>query len=334
MSYVYGKYFKEGTSARAYKKYIGARFARVYPLHFFTLLWAFIGALVIRSLATSLDTVYQDQFNVTSAPVACLFLLQAMHLYMLPPMNTPSWSLSTEWWVYMIFPLFVPFFTRLNTRGKLVTLLLIIGIYLSIRYILAPRSGDLLFTGYTLNVTSSFGFVRCLAGFLLGMLLFSFYEVKGGYQFLKNDWCFLLFFLGVIVSMHFGAMDLLIVAFFPFIILTAAYNSDAVKKVLDTRPLQRLGDWSFSIYMVHMPLIMLDWIYLVYKEPNLISDVNIWFNHKWNYTTGLILCVAVVALTLVVASLTYKYIEVPARNYLNKLFERRHKQVAAEGVMV
>lgn len=39
-----------------------------------------------------------------------------------------------------------------------------------------------------------------------------------------------------------------------------------------------------------------------------------------NFTMGLWMCLVVVTLTSLVASLTYKYIEVPARNYLNKRF--------------
>ena len=37
--YVYGESFKESITTASYWKYIKARFARVYPLHFFTLIW-------------------------------------------------------------------------------------------------------------------------------------------------------------------------------------------------------------------------------------------------------------------------------------------------------
>ncbi|MEO8862105.1 MAG: hypothetical protein ABI358_11815 [Ginsengibacter sp.] len=54
--------------------------------------------------------------------------------------------------------------------------------------------------------------------------------------------------------MHFGVVDIIIIAFFPFILLPAAYNNTELKRILDIRALQRLGDWSFSIYMVHIPI--------------------------------------------------------------------------------
>jgi peptidoglycan/LPS O-acetylase OafA/YrhL len=72
--------------------------------------------------------------------------------------------------------------------------------------------------------------------------------------------------------MHFGIMDILIVAFFPVIILAAAYNQTAVKRTLDTRMLQRLGDWSFTIYMVHMPIIHIFLIFRVLKKPAMYAD--------------------------------------------------------------
>jgi peptidoglycan/LPS O-acetylase OafA/YrhL len=333
MSYVYGKYFKNGTTGSAYKKYLGARLARVYPLHFFTLIWAIICAMAITRLSTSLDPFFADMFNVKTAVPASLLLIQSLHIFNAAPLNTPSWSLSTEWWVYMIFPLFVPFFSRLKIIGKSLTLIFIIAMFLVIRYWLGPLSGPV--KGQpTINLVADFGFIRCLAGFLTGMLLFEFYEAKAGYSILKNSWSFIVFFTGILVAMHFGIMDVIILAFFPFILLTAAYNTSGVKKFLDTRPLQRLGDWSFSIYMVHVPLMMLYWIYSVKKDPGHFSDIMKLITSKPNYGLGVVLCVITVTLTLLVASLTYKYVEVPARNYLNTLFDAKHKIIAVESVKV
>ena len=42
LSYVYGRYFSEGVSKAAFKKFTIARFARVYPLHFVTLVYTIV----------------------------------------------------------------------------------------------------------------------------------------------------------------------------------------------------------------------------------------------------------------------------------------------------
>ena len=113
--YVYGESFKQSITTASYWKYIKARFARVYPLHFFTLIWCLVCAIVIIHYANGLHPFFGDMLNPYGAIPSLLFI-QSLGLYGAAPLNTPSWSLSTEWWVYMIFPLMVPFFTRLKNR--------------------------------------------------------------------------------------------------------------------------------------------------------------------------------------------------------------------------
>ena len=93
-----------------------------------------------------------------------------------------------------------------------------------------------------------------------------------------------------------------------------------IKKILDTPVLQRLGDWSFSIYMVHTPLMYGLWIYQIRSHPTMLATFPGEPFGPVNVPLGLITCIAVVALTLLVSALTYRFIEVPARQYLNKRF--------------
>lgn len=131
---------------------------------------------------------------------------------------------------------------------------------------------------------------------------------------------FLLFFIGILVSMHVGVEDILIVAFFPFIILAAAHNDTGIKKALDTIVLQRLGDWSFSIYMVHVPIMFIFWIFQVRSNPTLYAKFPPESARPPDYMLGLIVCLVIVVSTLFLAALSYRYIEVPARSYLNGKF--------------
>jgi len=229
----------------------------------------------------------------------------------------------------MIFPFIVPVFANLKKRGKLVTLFLLIIFYLFLRYIIGPL--DLTFGNPkpTLNLVSDFGLLRCLAGFLTGMLLFEFYKDKTGYAILKNSWCFIAFFLAALICMHFGVADIIIIAFFPFILVSAAYNNTQVKRILDTIVLQRLGDWSFSIYMVHIPIIWMFTILAVNKNPAMFADLMKLLSQKPNYQLGAMMCMVVVALTILIASFTYRFIEVPARNYLNDVFKTKEKKIKA-----
>lgn len=57
-------------------------------------------------------------------------------------------------------------------------------------------------------------------------------------------------------------------------------------------------------------------------------------SQKPNYALGAILTFVIVALTILVASLTYRFIEVPARNYLNNAFNTNVKKIQPDSVKV
>lgn len=333
MFYVYGKNFKQGFNRHHYLKYVGARFARVYPLHLFTLIISFIIAVLVVYFADGLDPFFAEMINPSALPASLVFL-QGMGLFWAAPLNTPSWSLSTEWWMYLVFPFVVPFFMRLNASGKFLTFITLIAAYLLLMYFVGPVSmaGPFPAGQPTLNLVADFGFFRCALGFLLGMLLHEVYVSRAAYSFFKNNWTFAILFVGALIAMHFGIHDLLIIALFPLIILAAAYNESNVKRILDTKVLQRLGDWSFSIYMVHVPIISCFWLLQVYNDPKVFSNFLALVSQPPNYGVGLIFFVIVFTFTLLLAALTYRYIELPARNYLNARFNVKKQQVIVDAV--
>lgn len=321
LTYVYGRDFEQRVQKANYWKYIGARFARVYPLHLFTMIWVVICTIFILYYAHSLDPFFADIFNLEAIPTSLLFL-QSLHLYSAAPLNTPSWSLSTEWWMYMIFPFLVPLFVRLRSGGRWLVFLLIAAYFVFLKFVIGPISGP--FKGNnTINLVADFGLLRCIGGFLLGMLLHSFYQERIGYRILSRSITFLLFSFATVGAMHFGWDELLIVLLFPFILLTAAYNTTGVKRILDKKPLQLLGDWSFSIYMVHVPIAFIMFVFTVRENPNLFADFMALIQSPPDYQLGVISLIVLVASTLVVASLTYRLIEVPARKYINKRLSAR-----------
>ncbi|CAN5407613.1 hypothetical protein BH09BAC6_BH09BAC6_12230 [soil metagenome] len=307
--------------------------------------------------ATRLDPFFAEVLNPKALP-ACLLLIQSLHLFFTPPLNSPSWSLSTEWWIYMVFPFIVPYFTRLKGSRKVLIALFIISFYVFLRYFIGPRTyfhpgfeqlvpksvmGPVTYfhPGPTLNMLTDFGLLRCLAGFITGMLTFTFYQHRSGYRVFSRDWFFLLCFLGVLAAMHFGIMDLLIVAFFPLIILSAAYNITGIQRILNFRPLQRLGDWSFSVYMVHVPIIWTFTIFAFNKNQfvradykALLADFKTFTGQQPNYIFGLVMCVLIVLITLAISALTYRFIEIPARNYFNKVFKTNRRTISTESVEV
>jgi peptidoglycan/LPS O-acetylase OafA/YrhL len=148
------------------------------------------------------------------------------------------------------------------------------------------------------------------------MVLYRFYPEGQGPKLLRQDRAFLGFAAAILLAMHCQWPELVSVALFPFLILAAACNQGKVKEVLTLRPLQRLGDYSFSVYMVHMPLVYLYWGKVLHENPDafarLPEHLDPDYLHNWCWSLLLL------AATVAVSALTYHWVEVPARRYLTR----------------
>lgn len=339
LSHVYGSNFQGSFSRTYYWEYIRARFARVYPLHLATLLFTVGCGLLMVKLASKMMPHFYLMFDLEALP-ASLLLLQSMHLFPTTPFNGPSWSLSTEWWMYMIFPFLVQPFFRLKVAGKWMVLVGIVSMYLILMYYIAPRWANRLMIemGFaqampTLNVTADWGILRCFAGFTLGMLLYQLYHLQTAFRWLNSGWVFIVSFALTLAAMHFNWHQMLIIASFPVVILSAAYNQDFVKRFLETRPLQRLGDWSFSIYLVHMLIAFAVYCVMLLRNPHKLSSIEAFGYGQLSYAQGWLQCLWLVVATLIISAFTYHYFEVPSRKYLNSSLKLRAKKTVSETVV-
>ena len=117
MYHVYSQYFKENVSGTEFKRFTIARFARIYPLHFFTLLYCIALRLVFLYSGTPdtnpMNAISSDFSTIPSH----LLLLHSMNVNQWFTWNNASWSISTEWWMYMLFPFLVRPFAKLNSLG-------------------------------------------------------------------------------------------------------------------------------------------------------------------------------------------------------------------------
>jgi peptidoglycan/LPS O-acetylase OafA/YrhL len=122
MAYVYTNDFYGQVNKSDYWKYLRARFARIYPLHLFTLL-VLVSLELIKMI--TLGNAFTGKFSLM-ALAANIFLLQAFDLSC-PPLfwcgtywNEPAWSISVEFVTYTFFPFILYFILRLNPRGDLI----------------------------------------------------------------------------------------------------------------------------------------------------------------------------------------------------------------------
>ncbi len=339
ITHVYQKKFSNGFQWPTFKKFMLARFARLYPLHLASLL-IMVGLFLFIKNTAIFDTLpHFLQLSLdSSAIIANVFLLQTTGFFPEPTWNTPSWSISVEWWTYALFPLFILILTRKRQLFKYGAILFIIGAYLSIMFYFQPAqfAERVSYMGLrsellnTVDVMVGSGFMRCIGGFLLGMLVYLAFEKNWGHSwFSRSSALFGLAFL-FIVSWSFNIMpDIVSILLFAPFILMVAYNNGLGKKMLSFKSFQFLGDISYSIYMIHFPIILCYYILRGYwkaADANILTDANASIDFAVNTPAAPPLWLAITGLlvftiaTIFAAYLSYNYIEKPMRDFLKNKF--------------
>ncbi|WP_428662703.1 acyltransferase family protein [Runella sp.] len=331
MVHVYGRWFADSVSSSEFRRFTVARFARVYPLHFVTLVYC-VGLKLWFVAAGGVDTNPMDTVSNNWAAIPShLLLLHSMNVNEWFTWNNASWSISTEWWMYMLFPFLVKPFMGLKSLGRAVVVLACFAGYLFIMFVIVPivtvpasipfvavNPADL-----TINVSYQYGFLRCLFGFVLGMMVYQYYVEGAAKRLFANGYVLVLFTLGLGLCLHFAVPDVVTVAFFPLILLSAAYGSQRTDAFFGTAPLQRIGDWSFSIYLVHQPLMYTIATIMTYLNPPNPKAPAGPPPPPMDTLTGWLICLAFIAFTLLVSFLTYRFVEVPARKWINARWESK-----------
>jgi len=324
LCYVYAKNFEGTVKGQNFKKFTIARFARVYPLHLFSLLLTALFLFLLHRWGARVSPIL-DAGNSVYSFITNLFLLHSMNLHQWFTFNHASWSISVEWWMYMLFPFLVNPFMKLSKNGRLIIFTLCIVGYLVIGYILAPlvtipeAISFLKVAPFSLNVAYQFGFFRCLFGFVMGMIVYFGYKEDWGKQLFSSGYTFLVLILSLALSMHFAVLDIFTVLFFPGIILSAAYGNQHLNAILASKPLQRLGDWSFSIYLIHQPFLYQGAALMENPDKTGIAIPKMDLLISW------LTCLLFIVFILFISYFSYRFIEVPARNFING---KRAKQKA------
>ena len=63
--------------------------------------------------------------------------------------------------------------------------------------------------------------------------------------------------VGIVFAMHFGLNDAMLIFPFALLIFSTQADTGAAGRVLRSGPLVMLGEWSYSIYMIHIPVLFL-----------------------------------------------------------------------------
>ena len=325
MFYVYGKMFSSNVNKKSFKKFTIARFARVYPLHFFTLGYCIVLFFISERMGIPKIPVLQIENNLFSIFTNTL-LLHSMNFHNWFSWNHASWSISVEWWAYMLFPFLVAPISKMNSGKKAIIAIMCFMGYLAIAFFIIPVvtiPKEIPFvkvdpSQLSINVAFQYGYIRCLCGFILGMIVYQAYHAKWLANFFANGYILIVLTFIAFISMHFNLPDFVTIIPFPFILLCGAYGSNGIDNFFANKFLQRLGDWSFSIYLVHQPLLFTIGSIMSYLNPMDPNKPVSGPPPKPEMLTGWVICIAFLILTLAISFVTYRFIEVPARNRINR----------------
>ena len=304
--HVYKEAFAEKISLKAFKKFMLARFARVYPLHLFTLL-ILIGLFYLGLLRAG--SVYNPH-----AIASHIFLLHSFPVNKELTWNIPSWSISAEWWAYTLFPFLCLLLYKNKRLGIGLIFLSIVIIYIAVLYYV-PRQGIDGATAnpvHNLDVTFDYGFLRSISGFMTGVLLYLLYASGRVKRFLNSDILCSIYVLLILLALHFGMPDIIFVPGFSLLILFLTCNTGKIVTVFNNKVLNFLGDISYSVYLVHFLLIIFMEMVLHKAGYSFILTA------KPPFFKGAGFCVIYLLILVAISALSYKFLEKPCRRYINQ----------------
>jgi peptidoglycan/LPS O-acetylase OafA/YrhL len=306
MAINYTPMFAGQWSMSAYLKFLGRRIARVYPLYLVCTLCGFwlieVGNLPRMPNCTGLRATLGLN----------LAMMQVWGVGGCGSLDTPAWSISAEWAAYLLFPLLLvpallrkPWAAWITACVCVLTVAWLCLLSPSIRH--NPNVANLLdFT----DASRGLAVVRCLAEFVLGLLAYRVTATKVGRSIAASRWIAPVVCLLTIAALAAPKLDLAFVLLCPVSIVCLAAGDHFPNRILSSRLAEYLGGLSYSIYLIHL----------------LLGGLKYWIQTKLAALgmphAHVFADAARIALLFGIGIAAHRFIEVPGRRWLRRLFER------------
>lgn len=282
-----------------YFRFLIKRISRIYPLHILIL-------FLYLSIPVSFFLTDRTYHGLKYSPESFLYNILLIQNWLLIDnltWNIPSWSISAEWFSYLLFPVFGKIFIQyISNKVKIficsiVLVVLIFSIYESLG---ATSLGSSI---------QQIGPARCLLQFLFGGILLIFYK---NYPLILSDWrtnyvLLLLFGGGIFAFAFIGIPNYYVMTIvFGALILFLSKNPWITGSLLNWRPLVFIGEISYSTYMWHF--LLRDWFKLLFVDDS-------------SYTQALYILSLIIVL-FIISIASYYLIEKPAQLYVVKFGDK------------
>ena len=283
------------------------RFLRLYPLHFLMLV-AFLfkenGIYYFQKVTGIQPNTPVFSINNLESFAHNVFLTHSFGLERLT-YNHPSWSISTEFFTYLIFGIII--MKIKNYKLQLFTF--IIAILLCILFLNDFRS----------EATYE-SLLRCIYCFFIGALCFNFFKKI---KFTFPVWSQYLFLISSLALVAYGhkVYTPFVVLSFSLLIMSLVQSQDSLmKKILEKPFLVYLGTISYGVYMIHYLIwwIITQFFRFVIKIPTISAEGNttIIFENTFIGTSVTIIGLVII---ITLSHLSYKFFEIPINNFKSKI---------------
>ena len=295
---IFHRYHDRIDTPAAYGSYLVKRLARLYPLHLMT-----TGFFVLVAIALSFGVIQSQgadggmsRYNWAELP-ANLLLLQAWGITNDLTFNYVSWSLSAEWFCYLMLPVIIFAARRGGLLGLFALLVLVIAL---LETLVAMK----LMPYQSWMQASIWGAYRAFADFTMGAIVCAlFMKSRSTLRSSLPAWLF----IAVAVSgMHLGVspyISLIIIALALYFAAISERNAPDSYRFLDV--FAPVANVSFGIYLWHpvMEAIFLSLAWRRWVEPTGYVDFYVWL-------------LVPTILTVLVSLLSYRLVEAPANNFI------------------
>jgi peptidoglycan/LPS O-acetylase OafA/YrhL len=237
-----------------FSRYIGRRSTRILPPYYFALVLSLILIYSFPILQTISNTVWDSKIPVTaSSLISHLLLTHNFSENWILKINGPLWSVATEWQIYFVFPILIYIWRKVNLSLSF-SFAIILGCAIAL---LIPVVHSWYLGLFAMGMVSS---VICFSK----QPLFTLINSRLNWSILSKGATILLFFF--LTMLQFKTIHLLIsesiVGFLICIILinftfveVKSLHKPLVLKLFNTRFAAFIGTFSYSIYLIHSPIL-------------------------------------------------------------------------------
>lgn len=301
LSLVYASKFEARLALRNYWPYLSARFARIYPLHLFAI--GLLATYFLGRAALGYSRGLPEGFNLHNLWLN-LALLHGWGYATRLSWNFPSWSISTEWFAYLLL---LPFFARGLRRVPLAGVMALATAAWTLLYFTVHRFGDMIG-----QLTVQGAPMRILAEFLLGYALYRLYLGRT-IQPRTADALAAAGLAGILVlSLLPARSEWLLAPAVCCLLFGLTQPGPLGQRLFASRWAVFWGERSYSIYMMHAVVQIFANVLIETFGLREMSDSTAW----------LVVAIQIVAV-LAVSHFTYEWIEVPMRHRTRGLLEQQ-----------